>query len=534
MGLIHKAKNRIRRELNLALNSRRVKRLRHEISYRKNEDSRRTVIFFNASTRLSGLSQNAGFSLVSSLAMQNAGIDVVQLVCERGMTHCVLGTDNQSLKTSPPCPECIRTSRLIFDRTSAKPLGFVRDSESDSQLADLSLDKLLSYFVADFPVGDLILPSLRWILRRHHLLDNEDARYLAREYILSALSLKKQFERIVSEVEPFAVVVFNGMFYPEATLRWVAQKRGLPVYSHEVGMLPFSAFFTDQEATAYPVRVDDKFQLSESQNRDLDEFLLKRTQGKFITAGIQFWPEMKSLDEQFWKKAEKHKAIVPVFTNVVFDTSQSHANVVFDHMFQWLDGTLEAIKKHPEVLFVIRAHPDEFRLGKESRETVAQWIESNNVEDQPNVIFIPSNKYVSSYELIQHAKFVMVYNSTVGLEASILGKPVLCAGKARYTQIPTVFFPQSKNEYVKTLGDFLNTGEIGHPEEFRLNARRVLYSQLFRASLPFDTYLEEDGVWRGYVRLKDFSLEDLTPGKSSTIQVVLNGISQHKPFIREI
>lgn len=534
MGLIERAKSRMKRELNLVLNHRRVKRLRQEIPENKNKDSRQTVIFFNASTRLSGLSQNAGFSLVSSLAMENAGFNVVQLVCERGMTHCVLGTNNHSLKTPPPCPECIRTSRMIFDRTSAKPLGFVRDSEIDSQLADLPLDKLLSYFLVDFPVGDLILPSLRWILRRHHLLDNEDTRYLAREYILSALSLKKQFERILAEVDPFAVVVFNGMFYPEATLRWVAQKRGLPVYSHEVGMLPFSAFFTDQEATAYPVSVDDEFQLSESQNHDLDEFLLKRTQGKFVTAGIQFWPEMKRLDEQFWRKAEKHKAIVPVFTNVVFDTSQSHANVVFDHMFQWLDGVLEAIKKHPEILFVIRAHPDELRPGKESRETVAQWVESNKVEDLSNVVFIASDKYVSSYELIQHAKFVMVYNSTVGLEASILGKPVLCAGKARYTQIPTVFFPQSKNEFVKTLEEFLTAGEIAHPEEFRLNARRVLYSQLFRASLPFDTFLEEDGVWRGYVRLKDFSLEDLAQEKSSTIQVVVKGISQHKPFIREI
>lgn len=534
MGLIERAKSRIRRELNLALNSRRVKRLRKDISDRKNKDSRRTVIFFNASTRLSGISQNAGFSLVSSLAMESAGFDVVQLVCERGMTHCVLGTDNNSLKAPPPCPECIRTSRMIFDHITTRPLKFNRDSEIDLRLTGLSLEELLHFEVNGFPVGELVLPSLRWILRRHHLLDDADTCYLAREYILSAISLKKQFERILTEVDPFAVVVFNGMFYPEATLRWFAQKRGLPVYSHEVGMLPFSAFFTDEEATAYPVRVDEDFQLSESQNRDLDEFLLKRTQGKFVTAGIQFWPEMKGLDEKFWQKAENHSAIVPVFTNVVFDTSQSHANVVFDHMFQWLDEVLAAIKKHPEILFVIRAHPDELRPGKESRETVAQWIQLNKVEDLPNVTFIASDKYVSSYELIQQAKFVMVYNSTVGLEASILNKPVLCAGKARYTQIPTVFFPQSKNEYVKTLKKCLNSDEIGHMEEFQKNARRVLYSQLFRASLPFDAFLEEDGVWRGYVRLKDFSLEDLMPEKSSTIQVVLDGIIQHKPFIREI
>ena len=534
MGIADRVTSRIKRELNLALNSRRVKRLRQEISDSKNEDSRRTVIFFNASTRLSGLSQNAGFSLVSSLSLESAGFRVVELVCERGMTHCVLGTNNNSLKSPPPCPECIRTSRKIFDYAAARPLEFARDLEVDQQIADYPLEKLLHFEMEGFPVGELVLPSLRWILRRHHLVDDAETCYLAREYILSALSLKRQFDQTLDEVDPLAVVVFNGMFYPEATLRWAAQKRGLPVYSHEVGMLLLSAFFTDQEATAYPVRVDDDFQLSDHQNSILDEFLSKRIQGRFVTAGIQFWPEMKNLDEPFWQKASHHQAIVPVFTNVVFDTSQSHANVVFDHMFQWLDVVLEAIKSHPEILFVIRAHPDELRPGKESRETVAQWVDTNAVENLPNMIFIASDKYVSSYELIQHAKFVMVYNSTVGLEASILGKTVLCAGKARYTQIPTVFFPSSKIEYIKQLEKFLSAKEIAHPEEFRENARRVLYSQLFRASLPFDAFLEEDGVWRGYVRLKDFSLEDLAPKKSSTIQVVLDGIIQHKPFIREI
>ena len=75
---------------------------------------------------------------------------------------------------------------------------------------------------------------------------------------------------------------------------------------------------------------------------------------------------------------------------------------------------------------------------------------------------------------------------------------------------------------------------LENPDEFRLNARRVLYSQLFRASLPFDQFLEEDGVWQGYVRLKDFSQDSLTPEKSSTIQVVLDGILKQQPFIRDL
>jgi len=91
-------------------------------------------------------------------------------------------------------------------------------------------------------------------------------------------------------------------------------------------------------------------------------------------AGIKFWPEMKGLDESFLQKAARFEQIVPVFTNVIFDTSQPHANTVFEDMFTWLDLVLEVIHSHPETLFVIRAHPDELRVRKASRETVAAWV----------------------------------------------------------------------------------------------------------------------------------------------------------------
>ena len=534
MALIPRIKQRIRREMVLNKNRRRIRSLRNAICSIPNLRDAAPVIFFNASTRLSGLSQNAGFSLITSLALQAEGIPVIHLVCERGLSHCILGTNKDHPQTPPPCAECIRTSKVIFSPAVMQSLGFSRDSGLDVQLSALDLEELLGFEKDGFPLGALVLPSLRWILRRHHLMNDEATRYLAREYMLSAWNLKKEFEKLLAKTKPRAVVVFNGMTYPEATVRWVARRNNIPVYSHEVGMLPFSAFFTEMDATAYPVKVDESFNLSEKQNKKLDDYLERRFEGKFVTAGVKFWPEMKSLDEGFQEKAKRFKAIVPVFTNVVFDTSQSHANVVFDQMFDWLDMVLDQIKTQTDTLFVIRAHPDELRPGKESRETVSDWISSRSVDNLSNVVYFPSNKFINSYDLIRISKFVMVYNSTVGLEASIMDKPVLCAGKARYTLIPTVFFPRSQKEFRKTLIRFLDAETLENPDKFRLNARRVLYSQLFRASLSFDQFLEDDGVWRGYVRLKEFTLDGLSPEKSSTIQVALDGILNQQPFIKDL
>ena len=240
---------------------------------------------------------------------------------------------------------------------------------------------------------------------------------------------------------------------------------------------------------------------------------------------------MHDLGPEFWQKASKFKQFVPVFTNVIFDTSQAHANAVFPHMFSWLDLVLMEIRTHPGTLFVIRAHPDELRPGKECCESVAQWVEANGVTKLANATFIQSNEMISSYELIKHAKFVMVYNSTVGLEATLMGKPVLCAGKARYTQIPTVYFPESIDEFQKMIRKFLRQKTIPVPKKFIQNARGVLYSQLFMASLSFADFIESDGVWNGFVRIKDFPFEKLCSEKSDTIRTVVEGILQQRDFL---
>jgi hypothetical protein len=323
-------------------------------------------------------------------------------------------------------------------------------------------------------------------------------------------------------------VVFNGQFFPEATARWVAYKRGLRVVMHEVGFQPATAFFTEGEATASPIPLPDDFEMNDDENAKLDEYLANRFQGNFTMAGIKFWADMKGLDESFLKKAAQFKQIVPVFTNVIFDTSQPHANTVFEDMFDWLDMVLEEIRLHPETLFVIRAHPDELRVRKASRETVAGWVEARRVSDLPNVVFVPSNETLSSYELIQKSKFSMVYNSTIGLEAAIMGAAVLCAGAARFTHFPIVFFPQTVDEVRRKMKEFLSDVPIVVPPEFQRNARRFLYFQLFRTSLPFGKFLEPS-VRTTQAKLKSFALNDLV--ESDAAKVILRGVLDDVEFV---
>jgi hypothetical protein len=488
------------------------------------------VIFFNASTRLRGLSLNAGFSLLTAWGLKLQGVPVYQFICDAGMSYCMLGSILNKATDKPPCPVCVSQSKKFYKAKDDRWFKFLPSKELSEATQSLTVAELSSLQFKDIPLGELVLPAIRWVLRCHHLSENDETRFLFRQYILSAEGIARQFDAFVKEVRPQKVIVFNGMTFPEATVRWVSIKNQIPVVTHEVGLQPFSAYFSYGQATAYPIDIPDDFQLSEAQNAKLDAYLEQRFQGNFSMAGIKFWPAMKELSPSFLEYTEKFKQIVPIFTNVIFDTSQSHANVIFANMFEWLDCVLEIIGKHADTLFVIRAHPDEARPGKASVESVASWAKSRRIETYANVVFVDATEHFSSYELIQKSKFVLIYNSTIGMEATLLGVPVISGGKSRFTQTPIVYLPASRPAFIENVEEFLAAEQLGLPSERMLNVRRFMYTQLYRVSLPFDEYLEEDNVWNGYVKLKDFSWKKLLPENSAVMEALINGILNNGPF----
>ena len=109
-----------------------------------------------------------------------------------------------------------------------------------------------------------------------------------------------------------------------------------------------------------------------------------------------------------------------------------------------------------------------------------------------------------------------------------MGVAVLCAGKARFTQYPTVFFPQTVEDVRRKMEEFLEVEKIDVPPEFKRNTRRFLYYQLFRTSLPFGEFLEPS-VRTTQTRLKSFESEELV--RSEAMKVSLEGVLEGEDFL---
>ncbi len=276
------------------------------------------------------------------------------------------------------------------------------------------------------------------------------------------------------------------------------------------------------------MRIPPSFQMGSAEDAELDRYLVQRKQGNFTMGGVRFWPEMKSVSPELRRKAEVHRQMVTVFTNVAFDTSQVYASTVFDSVFDWLDETMRLVAVHPETLFVVRAHPDELRAGKESQEPVKEWLKSRGYLGLSNFAFIGPTEYVSSYELIDFSRFCIVYNSTIGLEATLLGTPVVTGGRTRYNQEMVTHVPASRDAYRDLVRLFLKEGAPPVPESWQQRARRFMYYSLFRASLDFSQFV---GPLQGYnYTIKPIAAQALHPDRSRELQLLYNGIVNGTPF----
>ncbi len=486
------------------------------------------VLFFDASARLGALSHNAAYSLLAGWSLRHAGVPVVRLVCAGGLWPCVLGAATRRRGGPSPCASCIAQSRRIHGGTDLRWLPPAAAAAAAPGAA--SLGTLLDHEEEGIPLGRIVLPSVRWALRRHHLDDDPPTRALVSATIGAAAGFARQARELLARLQPRAVVAFNGTQFPEAVLRRVAGDAGVRVVTHEVGYTPCSAYFSHGIATTREIDIPEDFALGPDDEARLDAHLARRFAGDFTMAGVRFWPRMEALPAALRERAARHQRVVAVFTNVAFDTSQVHAATIFPDMFAWLDAVRDLALQSPSTLFVLRTHPDEARPGRVSRETVQAWARRSGADTLDNVVLLGPTDPTSSYDLATCAAFVVVYNSTIALEAIMLGKAVLCGGRARYTPYGIGLAPATREEFSAIFRRLLSGDIGGATAGERDRARRFVCFQDFVASIPFDTWLAEDPRRPGEVAIRDVPLASLDPAASAAMARLHRGILDGASF----
>lgn len=151
-------------------------------------------------------------------------------------------------------------------------------------------------------------------------------------------------------------------------------------------------------------------------------------------------------------KLPEYEGGVLIALNSPWDSAALGLHAVFDTTQEWIVQTVRYLLTHTEVPVLVRQHPVErlpiARSVDDTRELLRQHF-----GEHPRLYFIAAEDPVNSYDLMEQVNAVVVYTSTVGVEAAAHGKVVITESTSYYADLGFVFKASTAEAYYSLLSD---------------------------------------------------------------------------------
>jgi len=220
---------------------------------------------------------------------------------------------------------------------------------------------------------------------------------------------------------------------------------------------------------------------------------------------------------------ESFDVVVPL--NLRFDSAALCRQRLFSSVTEWLSTLLTRLSAAGNLTIAIRQHPCErieaFRGRDSWEEILAPFLSAGGA-----VRFFSAEASVNTYDLIENAKVVLPFTSRAGIEAAMMGKPVVTSANCYYDHCGFTVTPESCEDYFEAIHQSLAGGHVPD-ERARLSAAVAFYLMEFCAVLktPFTPQPHDFPAWMD-VAPKD--LGDLAEVKN--LIAVVGGAS-HLPLL---
>jgi hypothetical protein len=189
---------------------------------------------------------------------------------------------------------------------------------------------------------------------------------------------------------------------------------------------------------------------------------------------------------------DESKRNVVVFNSADFEyamVGEEYNNHVYPNQIVGIERLVADLLPHTDVHVYLRVHPNLATVPRELAPVMALR--------SPNLTTLAPHDPVSSYALMAAADRIVVFTSTVGIEAPFWDKAVILAGKANYQELGATYNPDSHEQVLEMLlrdslppkdktgslqyGYFFNT--FGIP--FKRYKAHDFYGGTFNGRVPF-------------------------------------------------
>jgi hypothetical protein len=176
--------------------------------------------------------------------------------------------------------------------------------------------------------------------------------------------------------------------------------------------------------------------------------------------------------------------IVGLFPNIPWDGQVTGESSVFPLYRDFLKQTVDFFANKKNIALVIRSHPAERLFGDTAgKETTASMLAELYPEMPSNILVLPPDHTVNSYTLGQNSIFGITYSSTVSLELTYLGVPIVLAGNPAFKNKGVVNDIKDKEDYIRLL-ELGCRGNLSVSETQRSNLFKFTFYHFFKTVMP--------------------------------------------------
>lgn len=385
------------------------------------------------------------------------GHKVVWAFCHGAQSSCFINPNANEAK----CKICHLLYKGLVseyaDGIQVRPVTKLTDANKDEAFHYRNSSELRQIQYKGVQIGLSIL-SFYISSTRNMEFDIDEPKRKYFDYLLREnCSFVDNILRLVEEVKPDCICIHNGRYYENRALYDIAQLKGLHFESAEVVGGFNEPYMSCKYFDTLPHSIRQfTANIHKSWNESND------TEEQKIAIGTDFYERRKNgiaaADKVY--VASQIKGQLPDGFDVskknyvIFNSSSDEIAAIggeWDEGDPIFDSQYEAIRflcqnAETNVHFTLRIHPNLKGIPYSYHTDLYKLS-----EEFKNITVIDPESKISSYALLDVADKVIVFGSTMGVEACFWQKPSILIGKAWYLGTDVCYKPQSKEEIIEML-----------------------------------------------------------------------------------
>ncbi len=497
------------------------------ISWKKKATGRKILI----ATSMSGYLHGSSMDRLLALSLTKEGHEVAFLLCDSDLEACQLvkfGSYKPEVlvksKSTPRCDGCSSNIGKLFTPMGLPIYKFKSDRSDELRLKvefqKKTFEELKAFRIDSVQVGmHAWAGAIRYFATTEFTCEPHAKEVLIR-FLISGIRIHSSMSSIFTEFRPDTLVAHHGIYIPQGVVSEFAASQNVNVMTWTASYRKGTFIFSPHETYHYSMVTEptsnwNSLELTKSQNIKLDEYMNSRWSGQ--NDWIKFSDSKIDQDNTFEDKSDFYLAL----TSVTWDAELHYESRAFSSMREWLRKTIEYFKDNPHQELVVRVHPAEITSPIKSRESMGDFIASLGINSHPNITVIPPESNISTYELIEKSRVVIVYNTKTGIEAAYRKKPVVIAGEAWIRGKGIGWDAKDSQDYIEILDLFKHSLQMS-PLQLR-RARQYAYHFFFRRMISIQLFSNpHSSEW--LFPNRQITLEELTGIKDPNFQEILSSI----------